>query len=271
MGPMRRGPTLLMVTVVWAASAGAASACPSTWRAEQWAQKQPDVAFALQCGGRIRGVRTWRMSNSASTGKALLLVAWLREGRPVSPVRSQLRSMITQSDNQAASWIYNQLGDRPLARALKRMEMNHTRLCGCWASIGWSAREYSKLWASLPRALPRRNRWFAMGLFAGIVSDQRWGIPQESHRYGWRVYLKGGWRPEAGGWIVLQGALLTRGKQRMALVVFTRHQSGVESGARKIRTIARLILRPTRTAPAANFAWNGRPGLGATGSSLMRS
>lgn len=74
-----------------------------------------------------------------------------------------------------------------------------------------------------------------------IVSYQRWGIPQGVGR-GWRVYFKGGWRPEEGGWIVLQGALLRREGQRMAFAVFTSKNSSLEEGAAKIKKATRLVF-----------------------------
>lgn len=228
-----------------------AGACPPTWRAERWVEKHKEVSFALRCDGELSGKRSYRMSNSASTGKALLLIAHLREHRPVWAVKGELRAMITQSDNQAASRTYERLGDRPLRRALRRMGMHKTRLCGCWASIRWSPREYSKLFMSLPEALPSKRRNFAMGLFKSITPSQRWGIPRAAKRYGYRSYLKGGWRPEAGGWIVLQGALLRKRQERMAIAVFTRNQESLEAGAKKIETVTQLLLKPSKKKEAA--------------------
>lgn len=251
------GITLLMAAAM--GTAERAEACPQTWRAEQWVERHKDTSFALRCQGEVKSSRGLRISNSASTGKALLLVAHLREKRPVTPVRGDLRAMITQSDNQAASRTYARLGDRPLRRALRRMGMYKTRLCSCWASIRWSPKEYSKLFMSLPEAIPSRQRKFAMSLFKGVTPSQRWGIPRAARRYGYRSYLKGGWRPEAGGWIVLQGALLRKGKGRIGLAVFTRNQPSLEAGARKIEKITSLLLKPrkAKVPPAPKAAERG--------------
>lgn len=217
------------------------TACPATWRAKNYARKTKGLSFALNCGGEISGFETWRLSNSASTGKALLLVSYLRSGRNPGSNRSDLKSMIKVSDNSAATRIYNQLGDRPLRKTLRRARMGKTRLCGCWASIRWSPRDYSRLFMSMPDILPTKHRWWAMKLFKNITPSQKWGIPRQSQ--GWRTYLKGGWRPEAGGWIVLQGALLKKGDRKLALAVFTRNQPSLETGARKIERVTRLLLK----------------------------
>lgn len=219
------------------------SYCPSTWRAERYARRAGGVSFALNCDGKISGFGTWRRSYSASTGKALLLVSYLRSGRAPGSNSSDLKSMIHVSDNEAATRIYNQLGDRPLRKTLKRAGMKKTRLCGCWASIQWSPADYSRLFASLPESLPRKRRWWAMSLLGGVTPSQQWGIPRQSKRRGWRTYIKGGWREQGQGWIVLQGALLRRGDKEMSLAVFTRNQSGVEAGARKIEMVSKLLLK----------------------------
>lgn len=232
---------------------GAAEACPSTWRAKQWAATQPQVSFAVHCQAKQTGYRSARPSPSASTGKALLLVSFLRRNRNIAQNRSDLKAMIHSSDNQAATRIYNQLGDRPLRQTLNRAGMYKTRLCGCWASIKWSPSQYMRLFEALPEILPRKHRAWAMSQLRHITPSQQWGIPAASKKY--KTYFKGGWRPEPGGWIVLQGALLKQGEQKISLAVFTRRQPSLEAGARKIKTLTRLLLKKAKQQPPKESPW----------------
>ena len=216
--------------------------CPSVAKARSFARKAGNVSFAVNCGSKITGYETWRQSSSASTGKALLLVSYLRSKRNIGDMSSTLSSMIRYSDNAAASRVYAQLGDRPLKETLRRAKMARTRLCGCWASIRWSPRDYSRLFSSMPSIIPKRHRAWAMNLFRSVIPSQKWGIPVPSRQRGFGTYLKGGWRTEAGGWIVLQGALLRRRQTNFSIAVFTRKQQSVASGASRIERIARLVL-----------------------------
>lgn len=211
--------------------------CPSVKRARHWAEKREGVSFALICRGKVEGYHQGRHLPSASTGKALLLLAALRSGQVNKPL---LGRMIRQSDNQAAHTVYAGLGDKPLRQASKRARLKSTRLCGCWSFISWSAADYARLFNSLPRSLPKQNRRWAMKQLKSITSSQRWGIADASQ--GYKTYFKGGWRPEENGWLVLQGALLIKNKERLALAVWTDENPSLQAGAAKIKRVTKLIL-----------------------------
>jgi hypothetical protein len=58
------------------------------------------------------------------------------------------------------------------------------------------------------------------------------------------VFFKGGWRPENGGWIIHQVALVERGKRRASLAVLTDGDRTDGYGHETIRGIAKRVLRP---------------------------
>ena len=95
------------------------------------------VAFSvLNSRHRPRGLRRTTPFPSASVSKAMLLVAALRRagGRRLSyTTRRLLRSMITVSDNDAASALYAQVGGEGLNRVAGAAEMRKFTDVGHWA------------------------------------------------------------------------------------------------------------------------------------------
>lgn len=217
-------------------------ACPSVSRAAAWARKKGGVSFALICHNRVRGYKASLHSQSASTGKALMLLAFLRRNKGVAAAKPTLSRMIHVSDNEAAHQTYAMLGDEPLKEASRRAGLKSIKYCGCWSYISWSPADYARLFYSLPDSLPKSNRWWAMKTLRDIAPGQSWGIPAVAREKGYQVYFKGGWRPDPEGWIVLQGALLSHKGEKMSLAVFTRNQKGLESGIERIKTVTELLL-----------------------------
>jgi hypothetical protein len=91
--------------------------------------------------------------------------------------------------------------------------------------------------------VPPRHRRYARGLLRSVVPDQRWGIPAGLPR-GARAYFKGGWRPDDGGWLVNQAALVERGRRRVAIAVLTDHDRTDGYGHETIRGLTKRLLRP---------------------------
>ena len=78
-----------------------------------------------------------------------------------------------------------------------------------------------RFFLSLDRLLPAAYRDFARDLLENVASFHSWGIP-EAARPDWRVFFKGGWRPDDDdGQIVHQAALLERGSRKVAIAVLT--------------------------------------------------
>jgi Beta-lactamase enzyme family len=207
-----------------------------------------DVSIAVvDSAGRLRGRRAGKRYVSASLVKAMLLAAELRRLRassePLDPdTAGLLEAMISFSDNDAADAIYLRVGDAGLLEVARRARMRRFGAQGYWASSEITAADMARLFARMPRLLPRRFRRAGLGMLAGVVEDQRWGIPEVAEPR-WRVFFKGGWRTTGVGKLVHQAALLRRGGRRIAIAVLTDGQPSHEYAVGTVQGTARRLLR----------------------------
>jgi hypothetical protein len=205
------------------------------------------VAFSVleRRSDRPRGLLRTARFHSASVVKAMLMVAVLRRarGRHLNVVeRARLRPMITMSDNDAASAVYNDVGGRGLHRVARAAGMTKFIDVGHWAEARITAADQSRLFLQIDRLVPRSHRRYARKLLSSIVSWQRWGIARAARRRHMKVFFKGGWRTG----IDHQVALLERGRQRLALAVLTSGSPSAAYGQETIERIALRVLRPRR-------------------------
>jgi hypothetical protein len=213
------------------------------------------VSFAvLGDEGGVRGYEPDAVFSSASVSKALLLAAELRrlraEGEPLdASTKSLLRSMITVSDNGAASAIYARVGDERLDEVAERAGMRAFEVTpGYWGGAQVTAADLARFFAGLDRNLVGPHRRYAKRLLAGVVSSQRWGIPEGAPGR-WTVWFKGGWRPpateETSGPVTHQAALLRdRDGERVGLAVLTDLAPGSTAFGVIEGITARLLARP---------------------------
>lgn len=217
-------------------------------RARGWAEERPGlISFAIVGrDGRLRGHREHATYPSASIVKAMLLAAELRrltaEGLPADPsTRSLLEAMITYSDNDAATAIYNRVGDAGLHAVAERVGMEDFEVSTSWGYARVSAADMTRLFAGLDDLLPNAQAELGKGLLGSIVPDQSWGIPAATGA-GWSVRFKGGWRETDLGQLVHQAAELRDGDRRLALAVLTDGQPSMGAGIETIEGVTRRLL-----------------------------
>lgn len=205
------------------------------------------VSFAVvDEGGRLRGRHLDRVHNSASVVKVMFMVALLR--RPevrhdaLTPAeRHLLGPMIKRSDNQAATAIYNRVGERALHELARDAGMRHFSTQPVWGLTTITAAGQARFMYRLERFIPRRHRGYAIHLLSRIVPSQRWGIPPVAPS-GWTLHFKGGWSG-APSWRVNQVMLLRRPPRRLSLAILTREQPSKGYGERTIEGVAKRLLR----------------------------
>ena len=200
------------------------------------------VAFAVMDANRgVRGLDPDAQFSSASVSKALLLAAELRrlarEGEGIDEgTRSLLESMITFSDNDAASAVYARVGDEGMREIAEGAGMRSFEVTpGYWGGAQVTASDLARFFYGLDRNLPARHRAYGKRLLTNITSTQRWGIPAAAGG-DWTVYFKGGWRPagttETSGPVTHQAALLVhRSGLRIGIAVLTDQSPGSTSYA----------------------------------------
>ncbi|HEX8205278.1 MAG TPA: serine hydrolase [Solirubrobacteraceae bacterium] len=235
---------------LFAGGAGGASAA-EVWRpdvaaARAYAAQRPGVvSFSVRTERRAWGHRPRRGVPAASTLKAMLLVAYLRQearGRPLRPgERRLLGPMVRRSDNVAATRVRDAVGKRRLERFARRAGMRRFGAHPVWGLSRVDAADLTTFMLEADRLTPRRHRGYAMRLLASVVPSQRWGVAKVKPR-GWRLYFKGGWG-SGTGLVDDQAALLTRGEDRVAVAVTTTDNGSHAAGRRTLRGVFRRLLR----------------------------
>jgi len=229
------------------AAPAAARWAPDVESARAYARQRPgQVSFAVRFGGRAWGLSSRRTAPAASLVKAMLLVAYLRQGRVRSRAlrraeRRLLSPMIRRSDDVAATRVRDLVGTGALVRLARSSGMRDFRPSPVWGLSRTSAGDQALLFADLERRLPPRHRAYGLALLAGVVGSQRWGVAREAPP-GWRLHFKGGWGSGSGA-VDHQSAQLRRGRLRVALSVMTTGSPSHAAGQETLRGVAARLLR----------------------------
>jgi hypothetical protein len=206
------------------------------------------VSFAVRTGSRTYGWHARRIFPSASVLKAMLLVAYLRQGTVrhralSSSERALLAPMIRRSDNAAATAVLRRVGPGRLRALARRAGMRHfTPVSGVWGNSRIDAEDQARYFYEIDGLIPPRHRRYGMGLLAHITPSQRWGIGRLHLPRGWRLYFKGGWGSGTGR-VDHQVALLVHGRTRVSLAILTEADGTHAYGKETLRGVAARLLR----------------------------
>jgi beta-lactamase class A len=190
--------------------------------------------------------------DSASIVKAVILAALLRwhqqAGTPLSPwEKHEATLMIIQSDNDAATDLWNEVGLRRLRRFLSLAAMDETELdpYGYWGLTQATAHDEMVLLQLLTRpnrVLSAASRSYELGLMARVIPGQRWGTPAGAPA-GVTVHVKNGWLPDGTGWHVNSIGAFTRKRDYYLIAVLTDDNPTEQYGIDTIEDVARLVHR----------------------------
>jgi beta-lactamase class A len=200
--------------------------------------------------------------HSASVVKATILAALLRwhqeTGRPLTSTEKYLATlMITQSDNDAASALWDELGHARIQHFLNLARMTETVLGpgGYWGLTEITARDELSQLRLLTKGnavLSDASRGYELGLMARVIASQRWGVTAGAPRE-LAVHVKNGWLPEeVGGWHINSiGAFSGHGRDYM-IAVLTDGNPTMDYGVATIQAVARVVHRDVNAGlPAA--------------------
>ncbi len=233
-----------------------------------------DPAEDLSCAFH----RTWHFY-AASVIKVTILGALLRKvGGPGGLTANQRHLaylMITQSDNDAATDLWNDVGMTDMQAFLNAVGMRHTKLSYAWGLTQITAQDELMLLRVLVttrKVLSKASRQYVLRLMAEVIPSERWGVsagaPSEV-----TVHLKNGWLPypDADDWRINSIGAFTGKNISYQIVVLTGPAAGGQSEGYGITTIQlaaavinRILARREGT-KASSVAQPGPAALAASG------
>jgi beta-lactamase class A len=205
-----------------------------------------DPRFGLSCA-----INSGGHFDAASAIKVTIISALLLKEHGYSHLTAAQRHlawlMITESDNDAATALWNDVGMRGMQRFLNKAGMRHTILNQAWGLTELTAQDELTLLGVLTspgRLLSARSRGYVLSLMAHVEAGQRWGVPAGAPA-SVRVSVKNGWLPYPDGddWHVNSiGAFLGRDVS-YRIVVLTSGDPDEAYGIDTIEAAARVINR----------------------------
>jgi len=191
--------------------------------------------------------------DSASIVKAIIMAALLRwhqqTDTPLSSwEKSEAALMIEQSDNDAATALWDELGMDNLQHFLNLAGMGETQLGqdGEWGLTQVTAHDEMlllKLLTAPNSVLDAASRSYQLGLMGQVTSWEAWGVTAGTPS-GVTWHVKNGWLPDATGWHINSiGTFSGHGKDYMIAVLSdnTDMNDDEQYGINTIEDVARLV------------------------------
>jgi len=211
---------------------------------------------------------TWHFY-AASAIKVTILAALLRKAQEAhrqltATEKSLAWEMITESDNAAATSLWNEVGISGMQHLLNLVRMKQTKLSYAWGLTLLTAHDEWLLLHTLSvqnKVLDKASRVYARYLMAHVVSYQRWGVSAGAPR-GVTVHIKNGWLnyPSDTNWIINSLGIFTATHRVYTIVVLTHDNPSEGYGIDTIEDAAEAInhdLNPgtatTATPPVAHL------------------
>jgi hypothetical protein len=192
----------------------------------------------------------WRFY-AASVIKVTIISALLRKiGGPAhlsKAQRSLAWQMITESNNNAATALWNQTGHAALQRFLNLAKMTHTVLSPAWGLTRITAQDELTLLRLLTgrgTVLTPRGRSYVLWLMAHVIASQRWGVPAGAPARV-TVHVKNGWLgyPTNSDWNINSLGAFTGSHLGWQTAVLTTGNRNMTYGIDTIQPAARVINR----------------------------
>jgi hypothetical protein len=211
--------------------------------------------------------------DSASIVKAIILGALMRwHQQTKTPLstweRNEATLMIEQSDNDAATALWDEVGMDNLQHFLNLADMGETELGqdGYWGLTQVTAHDEMlllKLLTAPNSVLDASSRAYELHLMANVVNWESWGVTAGTPS-GVTWHVKNGWLPDANGWHINSiGAFTGHGKDYMMAVLSVNANSSDDEqyGIDTIEDVARLVQHDLNnaklTAPSAASVTTG--------------
>ncbi|MFJ6851572.1 serine hydrolase [Streptomyces sp. NPDC091271] len=196
-------------------------------------------------------LRPTQQVDSASVVKVTVLAALLwdaqKADRPLTPHESKLSTaMITESDNDATTELWDKLGPAKVKGFLKVAGMTRTALDakGAWGLTQITAHDEQRLLTLVTarnKVLDDSSRSFVLDRMRKVVPEQRWGVPAGAPGDA-TVQLKNGWLERSThGWRVHSvGAFSGKGHDYV-ITVLTQDNKTMEDGIDTIQAVSKAV------------------------------
>ncbi|HVS68609.1 MAG TPA: serine hydrolase [Mycobacteriales bacterium] len=251
-----RSPGAALIAWTLVAAFGAASPAPATGTslheavARYLATRQGSVTVTVY--DAVRGREwSWRQAGrgyTASIVKVDILAALLHRTASLTTDQRRLaKVMIEESDNEAASVLYRQIGGAPgLDRFNAKAGLTQTVASTSWGLTRTSAHDQVvllRLIANPTRLLTAADRRYELHLMRSVTAGQCWGIAPCVPE-GVSVALKNGWVPlssvHGGGWQVNSIAYVSGDGRRYFIAVLS-HETTFSYGVETIQGVSEII------------------------------
>jgi hypothetical protein len=214
-------------------------------------------AVAVGVSDPATGLQCWLNSSghfdSASVIKVTILAALLREAqdRHATLTRAQealATAMITRSDNDAASALWDDVGRRNLQHFLNLAAMTRTYLgpgpyWGLTQITAYDETLLLRLLLAKNTVLDTASRDYELSLMARVIPSQRWGVPAGAPTR-LTAHVKNGWLPLAAhGWRINSIGGFTGRGGGYSIVVLTQDNPTMAYGIATVEAVARVVNR----------------------------
>jgi beta-lactamase class A len=201
-----------------------------------------DVRTGLECR-----YNEGHRDHSASVVKATILAALLywRQHTHTSLTTAEKHEatlMIEYSDNNAATYLWNDVGHTRLNQFIKAAAMTETELNsgGYWGLSEITARDELQLMRLLTQhnsLLTDSSRAYELNLMNHVVSYERWGVPAGAPS-GLTAYVKNGWLNDPVRWVINSiGAIEGHGRN-YTMAILTNNNPSEQYGINTVQAIA---------------------------------
>jgi beta-lactamase class A len=186
---------------------------------------------------------------AASVVKVTILGALLRKAEEqhrylTTREASEARLMITESDNDAATALWNDVGYHFMQHFLNLAGMQQTKLNPAWGLTQITAHDELLLLRLLSyknKVLDDPSRSYALNLTAHVIASQRWGVPAGAPA-SVTVHVKNGWLPYPGTiWEINSIGIFTSSHRTYRIAMLTYGNPTMAYGVTTIENAAMVI------------------------------
>jgi beta-lactamase class A len=155
----------------------------------------------------------------------------------------QAQTMIENSDNDAASDLYAEVGgSQAIDDANQVFGLTQTTVGtdGYWGLTTTTAADQIQLLRTVftsPSPLSPASQSYIQGLMSQVESDQQWGVPAAADP-GTPFMVKNGWLPNPSRWEINSIGEVTRDGQQLLIAVLSADNASEQAGISLVQTVA---------------------------------